>query len=158
MKLGEKKIIIIGDRDGVHGEEIEDALKRMGYKPVFSCTECFVCTAAGSVDFPNQQKIKELAQTGRPEDFAVLLGVADSEGAEVHARTVTTGDPSCSGVLSGVELHLPVYHVFEPEVKNQVDKSVYDETIGVVEQSLNKKIVDDTIATVRRIREEGSAK
>ena len=158
MKLDGKKIIVIGDRDGVHGEEIEVALKRMGYKPVFCCTECFVCTAAGSMDFPNQQKIKELAQTGRPEDVVVLLGVADPEGAEVHARTVTTGDPSYAGALSGVELHLPVYHVFEPEVKNQIDKSVYDETIGVVEKSLNKKIVDDTIVTVRRFMEEGNAK
>ncbi len=158
MKLSEKKIIAIGDRDGVHGEEIEVALNRMGLKPIFSITECFVCTAAGSVDFPNQQRILDLVRGNNPGEFVVLLGVADPEGAEVHARTVTTGDPSYSGALSEVALHLPVYHVFEPEIKNQIDKSIYDETIGVIEKSLDKKIVENTITIVRRIREEESTK
>lgn len=37
-----KKIIIIGDRDGIPGPAIEECLKTTGAEVVFSSTECFV--------------------------------------------------------------------------------------------------------------------
>ena len=37
-----KKIIIIGDRDGIPGPAIEECLKTTGAEVVFSATECFV--------------------------------------------------------------------------------------------------------------------
>lgn len=37
-----KKVIIIGDRDGIPGPAIEECLKNTGAEVVFSSTECFV--------------------------------------------------------------------------------------------------------------------
>ena len=37
-----KKIIVIGDRDGVPGPAIDECLKSAGYEVAFSSTECFV--------------------------------------------------------------------------------------------------------------------
>ena len=37
-----KKIIVIGDRDGVPGPAIDECLKSTGGEVVFSSTECFV--------------------------------------------------------------------------------------------------------------------
>ena len=37
-----KKIIIIGDRDGIPGPAIEECLKTTGAEVVYSATECFV--------------------------------------------------------------------------------------------------------------------
>ncbi|MBU5294514.1 hypothetical protein KQH90_10780 [Anaerosalibacter bizertensis] len=37
-----KKIIIIGDRDGIPGPAIEECIKTTGGEVVFSSTECFV--------------------------------------------------------------------------------------------------------------------
>jgi len=37
-----KKVIIIGDRDGVPGPAIEECVKSAGAEVVFSTTECFV--------------------------------------------------------------------------------------------------------------------
>ena len=37
-----KKIIVIGDRDGVPGPAIEECLKSRGFDVAFSSTECFV--------------------------------------------------------------------------------------------------------------------
>jgi len=37
-----KKIIILGDRDGVPGPAIEECMKSAGAQVVFSTTECFV--------------------------------------------------------------------------------------------------------------------
>lgn len=153
VALKGKKIIVIGDRDGVHGEEIVSALKSTGYDVAYSSTECFVCTAAGSMDFPAQQRIAELARGNDPLGFVVILGACDEEGATVHAQTVTTGDPSRTGALARVQLRLPVYHIFEKEVKDQIDKGVYSQTIGVVESSLDQEEVKKTVDTVRKIRE-----
>jgi hypothetical protein len=37
-----KKIVIIGDRDGIPGQAIEECVKTAGGDIVFSSTECFV--------------------------------------------------------------------------------------------------------------------
>lgn len=37
-----KKVIVIGDRDGIPGPAIEEVLKTTGADIVFSATECFV--------------------------------------------------------------------------------------------------------------------
>lgn len=40
--LNGKKVIIIGDRDGVPGPAIEECVKTAGAEVVYSSTECFV--------------------------------------------------------------------------------------------------------------------
>jgi glycine reductase len=37
-----KKVVIIGDRDGIPGQAIEECVKTTGAEIVFSSTECFV--------------------------------------------------------------------------------------------------------------------
>ena len=41
-KLEGKKVVIIGDRDGIPGPAIEECVKTAGADVVFSSTECFV--------------------------------------------------------------------------------------------------------------------
>ena len=40
--LKDKKVVIIGDRDGVPGPAIAECVKTAGGEVVFSSTECFV--------------------------------------------------------------------------------------------------------------------
>ena len=40
--LSGKKVVIIGDRDGIPGPAIEKCLENLGCEVVFSSTECFV--------------------------------------------------------------------------------------------------------------------
>ena len=42
MLLKDKKVIILGDRDGVPVQAIEECVKPLGTDVVFSSTECFV--------------------------------------------------------------------------------------------------------------------
>ncbi len=42
MLLKDKKVIIIGDRDGIPGPAIADCCTTAGADVVFSSTECFV--------------------------------------------------------------------------------------------------------------------
>ena len=40
--LDNKKVLVIGDRDGIPGQAIEETLKGTSADVVFSSTECFV--------------------------------------------------------------------------------------------------------------------
>ncbi len=42
VSLQDKKVIILGDRDGIPGPAIEACVKGAGAEVVFSATECFV--------------------------------------------------------------------------------------------------------------------
>lgn len=156
MNFNGKKVLAIGDRDGINGETIEAVMKDVGADVVFTATECFVCTAAGSIDLPNQKRMKEIVESNEDEDFIAVLGVVDDEGAKIHAKTVTTGDPAYVGELAGVELHLPVYHVLEEELLDQVSEEVYSEHLEMVEMALDEDKLEEAISIIKKIRKEES--
>ena len=89
------------------------------------------------MDPENQDRIKGLVDTYGADDVVVVLGAADLESLEVAAETVTLGDPAYVGPLAGVQLGLPVVHILEEDVKEQVDAAVYDEQVGLLEMTLD---------------------
>ncbi len=149
--LNGKKIIIIGDRDGIPGPAIEECVKSAGAEVVYSSTECFVWTAAGAMDLENQKRVKELTEKHGAENMVVVLGAAEGEASGLAAETVTNGDPTYAGPLTGVQLGLRVYHVCEPEIKSEVDEAIYDEQVSMMEMVID---VDDIISEMTSIREQ----
>jgi betaine reductase len=95
------------------------------------------------MDPENQDRIKSLADEHGQEDLVVVLGAADLESLEVTAETLTLGDPAYVGPLAGVQLGLPVVHILEEDVKEQVDAAVYDEQVGLLEMTLDVAQVRD---------------
>ena len=79
------------------------------------------------MDLENQKRVKEFAEQYGPENIVVLLGAAEGEASGLAAETVTAGDPTFAGPLTGVSLGLTVYHVCEPEVKAEFDPAIYDD-------------------------------
>ncbi len=83
----------------------------------------------------NQKQIKKIVeQFGNLKannDLIVVLGAGDLDGALISAETVTDGDPSFSGPLTGVSLKLPVYHILEPDMKAAIPQGVYEENVGI---------------------------
>ena len=146
-----KKIIIVGDRDGIPGPAIEECLKATPAEVVFSATECFVWTAAGAMDLEIQGRVVELTEKYGAENIIVLIGGAEAEASGLAAETVTAGDPTFAGPLAGVPLGLRVYHVVEQEFKDSVDPDVYDDQIGMMEMVLE---VDEIAEEVSAIRDE----
>jgi hypothetical protein len=55
--------------------------------------------------------------------------------------------------LAGVSLGLKVYHILEPEMKEQIDATVYDEQVSMMEMVLD---VDKIVHEVSGIREQFS--
>ena len=101
------------------------------------------------MDLENQKRVKDFADQYGPENVVVLLGAAEGEGAGRAAETVTNGDPTFAGPLTGVQLGLTVYHICEPEIKAEVDPAVYDEQVGMMEMVLD---VDDIVSEMSAIR------
>jgi hypothetical protein len=105
------------------------------------------------MDPEDQTAIQKVVERYGAEDVVVVLGAADPEGLEVAATTVTEGDPSYVGPLAGVQLGLPVLHVFEEQVKEQVDPSTYEEQVGFLAMTLD---IEPIVGAVRRARGEGA--
>lgn len=99
------------------------------------------------MDLENQARIKDLAEKYGNEDFIVVLGGAEAEASGLAAETVSTGDPTFAGPLSGVSLGLKAYHMFE--LKEEVDPGVYDEQISMMEMVLD---VDEIVQEVKTYR------
>jgi glycine reductase len=104
------------------------------------------------MDPENQGLIKRIAEEVGTDDLVVILGAADAEAVEVAAETVRVGDPAYVGPLAAVQLGLPVLHIFEDEVKDQVDPAVYEEHVGFFALSFD---VDAVKEAMRRARGEG---
>ncbi len=103
------------------------------------------------MDLENQKRVKEFAEEYGAENLVVVLGAAEGEAAGLAAETVTLGDPTFAGPLTGVQLGLTVYHVCEPEIKEEFDPEVYDEQVGMMEMVLD---IDDICSEMNAIREQ----
>jgi glycine/sarcosine/betaine reductase complex component A len=78
-----------------------------------------------------------------------VLGAADLEAIEVATETLTAGDPAYVGPLAGVPLGLPVVHILEEDVKQQIDPGVYDDQVGLLEMSLDTDTVREAMRKIR---------
>lgn len=151
--LAEKKVIIIGDKDGISGPAIEACLKSTGVEVVYVTTKCFACSTTGAMDVEIQQIIVDCATLHGAQNLVVVIGGSEAESSGLCAETVTTGDPTFVGPLAGIALGLVVYHVFEPEIKNECQESVYEEQCGIMEMVLE---IDEIILEVKSIRDKFS--
>lgn len=101
------------------------------------------------MDLEVQGRIKEIAEKYGPENVVVILGNSDPDGASIFAETVSNGDPSFAGPLAGVALGLPVYHIIEPEIKQEIDPQVYEEQVGIVEMVLDVDAITNAVKSIR---------
>ena len=53
------------------------------------------------------------------------------------------------GPLAGVALNLPVFHIMEPEIKQQIDPEVYKEHLELMEMALDVEAITQGLNRVR---------
>ncbi len=103
------------------------------------------------MDLEIQQRVKDLTEKYGAENMVVVIGGAEAEASGLSAETVSAGDPTFAGPLAGVDLGLSVYHVVEPEIKDECDATIYDEQCGMMEMVLD---VDAIIEEVKNVRDQ----
>ena len=62
------------------------------------------------------------------------------------------GDPSWAGPLAGVALHLKVFHVLEPEIRNHIPPDVFEEELMLLELAVGDEKIRKTIALMEKFR------
>ena len=102
------------------------------------------------MDLENQKRVLKLSEEYGPENIVVLLGAAEAEAAGLAAETVTAGDPTYAGPLAGVQLGLSVFHVCENEIKDEVDSSVYDDQISMMEMVMDVPAIHEEVEKIRK--------
>ena len=102
------------------------------------------------MDLDGQESIKRVVDEHGSENLIVVLGSPDAESTGIYAETVTLGDPSYAGPLAGVSLKLPVFHVLEPEIKELVDPTVWEEQIGAMEIALDAEGIQTEMERIRQ--------
>lgn len=103
------------------------------------------------MDLENQKRVKDLTEQYGAENIVVLLGAAEAEASGLAAETVTNGDPTFAGPLTGVQLGLRTYHVCEEAIKSEYDPAVYDEQVGMMEMVLD---IDEITSEMQDIRDQ----
>ena len=101
------------------------------------------------MDLENQKRVKEYAEKYGCENVVVVLGAAEAEAAGLAAETVTAGDPTFAGPLTGVQLGLRVYHICENDIKKEVDAAVYEEQISMMEMVLDTEAIAGEMEAIR---------
>jgi len=99
------------------------------------------------MDLENQARIKELFDKYGKDELIVLLGGAEAEASGLAAETVSTGDPTFAGPLAGVPLGLKAYHIVE--VKDEIDPTVYEDQIAMMEMVLDVDAIVQEVNTYR---------
>ena len=152
MELAGKKVIALGERDGVPGQR-DRRLRALGRGRGRPRRDRVLRLNGRWGHGPRRTRIASRRSSTAlgADDLVVVLGAADPEALEVAAETVTAGDPSYVGPLAGVSLGLPVVHIFEDEVKEQVDPSVYEEQVGLLELALDTDAVKEVDAQGSRL-------
>jgi len=102
------------------------------------------------MDLENQKRVKEFTEQFGASNVVVVIGAAEGEAAGLAAETVTAGDPTFAGPLTGVSLGLAVYHICEEEIKSIVDSSVYESQVGMMEMVLDVADIAKEMSAIRK--------
>ena len=84
------------------------------------------------------------------ENLVVVIGSPDADSSELYAETLINGDPAWIGPLAGVALDLPVYHILEPEIKEQIDPKICEDHLALMEMALDVEGITKGLNRVRK--------
>ena len=73
----------------------------------------------------------------------------EAGASALAAETVTAGDPTYAGPLTGVSLGLKVYHVCEDEMKAEFDEAIYEDQVSMMEMVID---LDEIVEQMESIR------
>jgi glycine/sarcosine/betaine reductase complex component A len=102
------------------------------------------------MDLEEQGMIRRVVEGNERSRMVVLLGTPTAGSTLMVALTLTQGDPSYAGPLAGVPLGLPVYHIFEDQVKAAIPADVYEQEVGPLEFVLDRAGIVEALAQARQ--------
>ncbi len=147
--LKDKKIIIIGDRDGIPSLAIARLVEDSGMEVTYKAVHCSLCCHQGALDPEDQEAIKQLAETHGPENLVVVLGQTNPENIRVSVQTVTKGDPSGVGPLYGTKLGIETLHALEQDFRDQFADQQFDKHLGFYDKFSDRHGLEKSMREAR---------
>jgi hypothetical protein len=80
-----------------------------------------------------------------------VFGLNELGNLRIMATTFRDGDPSYAGVLGGVALGLPSYHIFE--LKGEIPPEIWEKEMAFKELEVGDELIEKICALMRGIRE-----
>lgn len=102
------------------------------------------------MDLEGQGRIRQVIEQAGTDDVVAVLGANSPTAVEMTALTLKSGDPSYAGLLTGIALGIPSYHVLEPEIAHQFDPALYERELALPALAMD---VAEVVAPLRSIRE-----
>ena len=93
--------------------------------------------------------MKDLFEKNGNENLVVILGAPNADSVELYAETVVNGDPTWAGPLAGVAMKLPVFHVLEQEVRDQIDPELYKKHLAIMALALDVAKISEVLRKIR---------
>ena len=104
------------------------------------------------MDLEGQGRIKQVVEQAGTENVVAVLGANSPTAVEMTALTLKSGDPSYAGSLAGVALGISSYHILEPEIVEQLDRSLYERELALSAMAID---VADVVQPLKAIRSSG---
>lgn len=104
------------------------------------------------MDLEEQGNIARLVASGQHDRMVAILGTPNPASTRMVAMTLRDGDPSYAGPLAGIPLGLPVYHVLEDQVRENIDPDVYEHEVGPMEFVLDSPGITKALEFVRQAK------
>ena len=82
-----------------------------------------------------------------------MLGSPSADSSALYAETVVNGDPAWVGPLAGVAMNLPVFHILEPEIKDQISTELFEKHLAIMEIALD---IDEVGKALKKVRASAS--
>ena len=102
------------------------------------------------MDLEDQWKLARVIEHGNHTNLCVLIGCPDAESSQIQAGTVSTGDPSLSGPLTGKPLRLRVMHIVEPEAAAFFSPRAFEKYILPAIHRLDKEAICQRMHDIRK--------
>lgn len=150
MKNTKLQFIVIGAMDGVSSGALCSALEASGHTVIYAINQFFVWMTAGAMDLEDQWKLAKIIERYNSNDLYVILGCPDAESSQIQAETVTIGDPSLSGPLTGKQLRLNVVHVVEEKAIKFFSAIPYNNYIAPFISKINAESICQRMEELRR--------
>jgi glycine/sarcosine/betaine reductase complex component A len=101
------------------------------------------------MDLEGQGRIKQVVEQAGTENVVAVLGANSPTAVEMTALTLKSGDPSYAGSLAGVALGISSYHILEPEIVEQLDRSLYERELALSAMAIDVAEVVQPLKAIR---------
>jgi hypothetical protein len=101
------------------------------------------------MDLEGQGRIKQVVEQAGTENVVAVLGANSPTAVEMTALTLKSGDPSYAGALAGVALGIPSYLILEPDIVEQLDRSLYERELALSAMAMDVTEVVKPLEAIR---------